>query len=111
MAKSTNSPTMRPSAANCSAIVKAGLGSLLLVGHVSQFQDGFGFELSFTAMKPPVRNGIDGVSPGVSNDDAMFYYSITRMGVHKSSAPEELRPNQSDLPCQTPSKLRRFKVH
>ncbi len=46
VAKSANSPTMRPSAANCSAIVKAGSGSLLLVGHVSQFQDGFGFELS-----------------------------------------------------------------
>ena len=28
-----------------------------------------------------MRNGIDGVSPGVSNDDAMFYYSITRMAV------------------------------
>ena len=42
---------------------------------------GFGFELVFTPNKPAVRNGIDGVSPGVSNDDAMFYYSITRMGV------------------------------
>ena len=41
----------------------------------------FGFDLCFTGIKPPVRNGIDGVSPGVSNDDAMFYYSITRMAV------------------------------
>lgn len=41
----------------------------------------FGFDLCFTASKPAVRNGIDGVSPGVSNDDAMFYYSITRMAV------------------------------
>ena len=26
-------------------------------------------------------DGVDGVSPGISNDDAMFYYSITRMDV------------------------------
>ena len=32
-------------------------------------------------------NGIDGVSPGVSSDDAMFYYSITRMGVEGTIYP------------------------
>lgn len=46
VAKKTNSPMIRPSAASCPAIVKAGSGSLLLVGHVSQFQNGFGFKLS-----------------------------------------------------------------
>ena len=45
-------------------------------------QSGFGFELDFTPQKPAIRNGIDGVSPGVSNDDALYYYSITRMRVH-----------------------------
>ena len=49
--------------------------------------DGFGFDLTFTPTKPAVRNGIDGVSPGVSSDDAMFYYSITRMGVEGTIYP------------------------
>ena len=44
----------------------------------------FGFDLTFTGTKPAVRNGIDGVSPGVSSEDAMFYYSITRMDVEGS---------------------------
>ena len=37
-----------------------------------------------------MRNGIDGVSPGVSSDDAMFYYSITRMGVEGTIYPAGL---------------------
>ena len=39
---------------------------------------GFGFDLTFCATKPVVRNGVDGVSPGAESADAMYYYSITR---------------------------------
>jgi predicted secreted hydrolase len=41
----------------------------------------FGFSLAFTPTKRPVRNGVDGVSPGAEAADALFYYSITRMAV------------------------------
>ena len=35
----------------------------------------------FTPTKPPVRNGIDGVVAGATQEDNMFYISITRMEV------------------------------
>lgn len=50
-------------------------------GAADNTDPGFGFSLRFVPTKPAVRNGIGGVSPGVSNDDAMFYYSITRLDV------------------------------
>ena len=56
----------------------------------------FGFDLTFTATKPPVRNGIDGVSPGVSSDDAMFYYSITRMRAEGTVTLPHTPPPASD---------------
>ena len=49
----------------------------------------FGFDLCFTPSKLAVRNGINGVSPGVSNDDALFYYSITRMAVEGHVIPRQ----------------------
>ena len=49
---------------------------------------GFGLDLTFRGTKPPMRNGVDGVVPGVASDDAMFYYSITRMEVVGSVTPE-----------------------
>ena len=44
-ANKTNSPITQPSTASCPAINKIGSGCLLLIGHVSQFQDGLGLEL------------------------------------------------------------------
>lgn len=59
----------------------------------------FGFSLTFAPRKRPVRNGVDGVSPGAEAADAMFYYSITRMAVAGTVTPPCTAPSPPSAPA------------